>query len=176
MKPSEMSATRRSSRALAPSEVERVRELIHEGIRREGGQGALAAKLGMRPQAISVALARQEPGVALARSLARYYAMTFEELVSGAPTPKRYQELPGWPIAAAEVVTRGLARRYAVAAAGELRACIFPEQVTPRFVLDLAALWLAHAPLDARRAAETAEADEDLRAAEQTQMARTARK
>lgn len=176
MDPYEMSPARRSSRALDPAEVDRVRALIRDVIRREGSQSAAAKALGVRQQTVSVALSRQEPGVLLTRRLAAYFGSSFEELLAGAPPPKRYEELPGWAAAAAEVVSRGLMQRYAVAAAGAMRASLVPEAVTPRLVVDLATLWLSHAPLDVRRAAETAEAATDLRAAEQAAKVKQDRK
>jgi hypothetical protein len=97
-------------------------------------------------------------GVAFARAVALKLGMSFEELVCGASAKadgvRRYKELPGWAEAAGEVAAEELLPGYVIAAAGENLVSFPVKRVDAGFVYDQGMLWLKHAPLDVRKAAE----------------------
>jgi hypothetical protein len=94
--------------------------------------------------------------------------LTFDELVSGrrlvagAAALERNENVPGWDEAAAEVLEKKYAPRHAVAAAAKMFVTVRPKRMTPQLVYDLALLWMRHAPLDVRIAAENAEVEDDI--------------
>jgi hypothetical protein len=70
---------------------------------------------------------------------------------------QRYKDLPGWAEAAAEVAAEELLPRYVITATGENLVSFPVKRVDAGFVYDQGMLWLKHAPLDVRKAAEKAD-------------------
>jgi hypothetical protein len=111
---------------------------------------------------------RGEPvGVTFARAIAQLKGVTFESLVSGAPTLSapaglRHEELPGWNEAAAELLAKAFAPPYAVRGAGKALVSFPPANVNLLYAYDQAMLWLKHVSPEVREAAEAEDIDEVL--------------
>jgi hypothetical protein len=160
--------------SLTPEENERAVAALRKLLEEHRSQGELATTLVMpsgkqvTQQVVSAVLNGNKPvGVAFARVIAAASGVTFDELVSGRRSSRgdgyqTNQQLKGWTKAAIEAVEKRLAPRYAILAAGELPVSVRPEDVTPEFVQRVALLWLRHAPVADRIAAERAELDEQL--------------
>jgi hypothetical protein len=160
--------------SLTPEENERTVAALRKLLAEHKSQGELAKTLVMpsgkqvTQQVISAVLNGDKPiGVALARVIAAASGITFDELVTGrlysrGDGVQTNQQLKGWTKAAIEAVEKRLAPRYAVLAAGELPVSVRPEDVTLEFVQRVALLWLRHAPVAERIAAERAELDAQL--------------
>jgi hypothetical protein len=153
--------------SLSADEAERVKEALLALRDQHESQVELAKALVMpdghtvSQQVLSSIMNGYQPaGVSVARAVAARMGITFDELVSGRRLvdavlgPERNETVPGWKEAAAEVVEKGYAPRYAVRVAGKMWVTVRPERATPAFVYDLAMLWMRHAPLALRIAAE----------------------
>jgi hypothetical protein len=160
---------------LSPEESGRVRLALRKLLARHPSQSALARSLAMpggappSQQAVSAALKDDTPvGVTLARAVANAVGVTFDELVTGervaheggARSP-RYEDVLGWTEAADDILAKRYLPRYAVNAVGRMAVVIQVESMSPQLLYDLATVWMRHAPLEERIAAERAEVEEE---------------
>jgi len=132
-----------------------------------GSQAAVAKQLQMpdgspvSQASVSISLRGVPVGVAFARAVAAKLGVSFEELVSGArgkaDGAQRYKDLPGWAEAAEEVAAEEMLPRYVVTAAGENLVSFPAKRVDAALVYDQGMLWIKHAPLEVRKAAEKAD-------------------
>jgi hypothetical protein len=159
------------ARSLSPEENQRVCEAVRALATKYRTQGEMAASIyfpdgrTVSAQTVSDAMRGQPVGSAFASALARRLGISYDQLVTGrSDSTRRYQDLPGWAAAAEQAILAGLAPRYAVEEAG--RSIIsFPvegDRATAALAGDQARLWLAYAPLDVRRALESAAADREV--------------
>jgi len=155
-----------SARSLSAEENERVIAAVKRLMEKYGSQKDVADALRMpdgssvSPQSVGLALRNSSVGVSFARAVAQRLGIGFEELVTGkSDTAKlvRYRDLPGWPEAALEVAAEQLLPPYVTAAVGELPVSFPVRRVDVGFIVDQGMLWLKHAPLDVRKAAERAD-------------------
>ena len=154
------------ARSLSAEENERVVAAVKRLMEVYGSQKDVAEALRMpdgssfSPQSVGLALRNSPVGVSFARAVAQRLGVGFEELVTG-KTDKakevRYRDLPGWPEAALEVAAEQLLPPYVSAAVGELPVSFPVRRVDVGFIYDQGMLWLKHAPLDVRKAAERAD-------------------
>jgi hypothetical protein len=166
---------------LRPEESRRAQTALRGLLEQYDSQVALARDLVMpdgnppSQQAVSAALKPGGPiGVTLARAIAQKLGITFDELVTGeriaratGESTARYEDVPGWSEAAAQLLERQSFPRYAVAAVGKMPLWVRPERVTLALAYDLVTVWMRHASLDERLAAEEMEReDERARAAD----------
>ena len=162
------------ARSLSPDENKRVVAATRELRALYPTQAALAAALRvpdgtstMSQFVVGKALRGEPVGVTFARAIAQLKGVTFESLVSGAPTLRtpaglRHEELPGWAEAAAELVAQAYAPPYAVRGAGKALVSFSPAKVNVPYAYDQAMLWLKHAAAEVREAAEAEDIDEVL--------------
>jgi hypothetical protein len=155
------------ARSLLPEESERVCAAVQQLMAEYGSQAAVAKQLQMpdgssvSQVSVSLSLRGAPVGVTFARAVAAKLGVSFEELVSGArgkaDGAQRYKDLLGWAEAAEEVATEELLPRYVVTAAGENLVSFPAKRVDAGFVYDQGMLWIKHAPLEVRKAAEKAD-------------------
>lgn len=155
------------ARSLSREESERVRAALQRMMVEYGSQTAVAEQLQMpdgsrvSQATVSISLRGLPVGVTFARAVALKLGISFEELVSGArgkaDGAQRYKDLPGWAEAAEEVGAEELLPGYVVTAAGENLVSFPAKRVDAGFVYDQGMLWLKHAPLEVRKAAEKAD-------------------
>jgi hypothetical protein len=143
-------------------EHERVVAAVRRLMAQYGSQQGVADALGMpdgttfSQQSVGLALRDGSIGLGFARAVARTLGIGLEELLTGKP-PERYMDLPGWPEAALEVAAKQLLPPYVTALVGELPASFPVRRVDADFIVDQGMLWLKHAPLAVRKAAERAD-------------------
>jgi hypothetical protein len=163
------------ARSLGPEENQRVVEATRELRALYSTQAALAAALklpdgsnnSMSQFVVGKALRGEPVGVTFARAVAQLKGTTFEALVSGVPTPsehagRRHEDLPGWKLAADELIAQSYAPPYAVRGAGKAFVSFSPAKVNLPYVYDQAMLWLKHASAEVREAAEAEDIDDVL--------------
>lgn len=163
------------ARSLGPQENQRVVEATRELRALYSTQAALAAALklpdgsnnSMSQFVVGKALRGEPVGVTFARAVAQLKGTTFEALVSGVPVPsehagRRHEDLPGWKLAADELIAQSYAPPYAVRGAGKAFVSFPPEKVNLPYVYDQAMLWLKHASIETRTAAESEDIDVTL--------------
>jgi hypothetical protein len=160
---------------LRPDESRRAQAALRGLLDKFTSQADLARALVMpdghapSQQAVSVALKPGGPvGVTLARAIAQALGITFDELVTGTRIPRAtgdapalYEQVPGWSEAAAQILERRSFPRYAVAAVGRMPVWVRPERVTLELAYDLLLVWMRHASLDERLAAEEMDLEEE---------------
>jgi hypothetical protein len=160
------------ARSLSPEENQRVVEATRELRALYSTQAALAAALklpdgsnnSMSQFVVGKALRGDSLGVTFARAIAQLKGVTFESLVTGVPTPSthigvRHEDLPGWELAATELIAHDYAPAYAVRGAGKGLVSFQPARINLPYVYDQAMLWLKHASIETRAAAESADID-----------------
>lgn len=158
-----------TANSLTEAENERAFAALQALVDKYGSLTATAATLRMpdgRPpskQVLSGIVVHGNPiGVSLARAIAREMGISFDELVSGqrsAQSPggtRRYNSVPGWNEAAAEVCAKGGLAPHVVDAAGAMTVAMAVDQMTPSLVFDLALFWTRHASFEERLAVEKA--------------------
>lgn len=165
-----------SAKSLLPAQQERVREGLRELAQRHKPQRELARVLKVAQQTVSRVLAGGEVGVKLASRVADARGQTYEELLGGAARGRVNEELPGWDDAARAVREACRVPSYAVGVVARWPVTVDVERVEPRFVSDLASLWLDWATLEVRTAAETAEARRAMVATEPNAKVKSPRK
>ena len=160
-------------RSLSLEECERVRQGLQQLRPRYENQEALARALkyedgrSFTQQTVSAVLNdRATPGIPLAQAVAVLLGVTYEELVKGRKTTRRYEDLPGWKEAVEQALAEGGAPAYALEHAGHGIVSYEPARVDKNLAVDEAFRWLKHAPLEVRREAERQAAKE--RATRQT--------
>jgi hypothetical protein len=151
-------------RSLSPEENERVCAATRTLVEKYGSQAAVARALKapdgspISQQSVSLALRNLPVGVTFARAVAMELGIDFEELVTGRPSNlkglQRNKDLPGWAEGAAQVAREQLLPTYAITEAGEFPVAFPVKTVDATYVYDQGALWLKHAPLAVRQAAE----------------------
>jgi len=178
--------------SLRPEESRRVQAALRALLDKYESQSALARALVMpdgnppSQQAVSVALKPgSSVGVNLARAVAQDLGITFDELVTGTRIPRPadgahvqvYADVPGWSEAAAALLERQSFPRFAVAAVGRMPVWVRREDVNLELAYDLIALWMRHASLDERLAAEEMDLEDEAtreRAADDARRGRVA--
>lgn len=143
-----------SAKSLDAGQQARVRRALEELSAVHRPQRELARRLGVTQQTVSRALSDGTIGVKLAAACARLRRQSLEEMLSGAPTMRRFRELEGWAAAVASAekerwVSPGVAR-----AVGDWPLVVAIERAEPRLVADLAALFVRWATREERDAAE----------------------
>jgi hypothetical protein len=159
---------------LLPEESRRAQAALRGLLDNYDSQVALAADLVMpdghppSQQTVNAALNGGSVGVTLARAIAKKLGILFDELVTGIRIPRangektpRYEDEPGWSEAATQILERQSFPRYAVAAVGRMPVWVRPKHVTLELVYDLVNVWMRHASLDERLAAEEMEREDE---------------
>lgn len=148
-------------RTLTLEESNRVRAAL-ERLRPEfRTQKALADALGMSQQLISYVVNGNPAGLALARRLAEHQGVSVEDMLGGTESVDNpaLRGRQGFAEALEAAQRRWPALSDALAAAGDMRNAQAPDEITPEYLYDLAALNMKYRPL---AEADTAQARSEV--------------
>lgn len=133
-----------STRSLTADESERVRVAMFRVLADKKSQTAAAAALGVSQSAVSETVqAGALVGPKIARAVAAYLGITFDELVSGvaAGGSRELRHIPGFDEALAEAIRRLPGMEPQLRALAQDRTPRRVERITPELLISLAAAW-----------------------------------
>lgn len=150
-------------RTLTPRETQQVKAALERLRPSFATQKDLARALGMSQQVISHVLSGNPAGLALARRLADYQGVALDDMLGGgeAAESQAIRGRPGFAEALDAAQRRWPALSSALAAVGEMRNAQAPDEVTPEYLYDMAALNLKYRPA---AEADTAQARSEVAA------------
>lgn len=136
-------------RTLTPRESAQVKAALERLRPSFPSQKEMARALGMSQQLISHVLSGNQAGLALARRLADYQGVSLDDMLGVDESPAESPAIrgrPGFSEALDAAQRRWPALAMALEAVGDMRNAQAPDEITPEYLYDMAALNLKYRP------------------------------